>query len=966
MGQAFAIPTTLDYKEYTDDDNRFTIEYPDDWILGEGHPDALAAFNDQYDWRTDFQVFWNDDDTLDNRSDSKVLRAMEKGQWELCRDETFAEGIRKCSDFKAVDSDVFYTNDNRKVYFVKTNFTMEFSDYLRGQEHSFVKIFGLIYDGKGSWALVAESYEQVFDNHYDGIIYMMKSFSLESQSQPTPEPTPTPTVSNTPTQEVAIPAWTKNIFLWYGEDKVSDDELINALKFLIEGKILSVPTDSPSDSKTIPNNPLYSTYTNEKYDLTLQYPVDWSLSQLGQANEETVELAHIWYDGGMSRTQFKEVGPVDIWISLDHYFSETRVETYYGSPGVIILEWKQWCNSKNFWADEFICRDLSIDVKTITKDGKKQYHILSDYTFEYENGSTREQKDFNARITNIDSSFEVSVVTLAEDWEIYKDDIYSIIDSIQTTSTNTISDENGFLRLSSNVYELPQRGATGSFAYSSNIDLFGQFSEKVVGSVAIKITKPDGKIVQESIRMTRDGISFNHQYLIKSDFPIGEYQITVNTTSDIQLGPISFTAIPANPENQICGGAGWENLKILGGDIPASGFCRTINTPVLEKQVEDKEIPAWSKNIFLWYGQGQVSEDEIVNALQFLINKDIISIEKEKQASIEKEKQATAPLVFNQEPASEPTVSDKEIQKLTDEYWDCSISDPGPSSTCLAYDENKYTIGGIEELTDISWYNVVCDTDCNLSLYEHHDVDVKLKKFQDENLHKQLFDIYVSITPKQILDEVVFLYITTDDYAGNEAASVGRDGVNPLKFYLSIDPLDMAPSAGPIDEMYHKATMIHENAHILSLGSSQADNDGIPDDLYEEPYTELRKMVQEKEATCAPNYYNDVPGCMNGNSYLNLFFQKFSADISPSFKWYYEFDDNDKFLDHNALFYKKYQYKFVTEYAASNPDEDFAESFVAFVLKEKPTKSTTVDQKIRFFYDFPELVEMRDFIRSNL
>ena len=56
----------------------------------------------------------------------------------------------------------------------------------------------------------------------------------------------------------------------------------------------------------------------------------------------------------------------------------------------------------------------------------------------------------------------------------------------------------------------------------------------------------------------------------------------------------------------------------------------------------------------------------------------------------------------------------------------------------------------------------------------------------------------------------------------------------------------------------------------------------------------------------------------------------------------------------------------MTEYAASNPDEDFAESFVAFVLKEKPTKSTTVDQKIRFFYDFPELVEMRDFIRSNL
>ena len=108
--------TTSDssFKKYTDDDNRFTIEYPDDWVLSDSHPDEIIAIQDKYSWRTNFQVFWNDDDTLDNRSDSKVLRAMEQGQWEMCRDETFAVGDRKCSDFKAVDSDVFYTNDNRK------------------------------------------------------------------------------------------------------------------------------------------------------------------------------------------------------------------------------------------------------------------------------------------------------------------------------------------------------------------------------------------------------------------------------------------------------------------------------------------------------------------------------------------------------------------------------------------------------------------------------------------------------------------------------------------------------------------------------------------------------------------------------------------------------------------------------------------------------------------------------------
>ena len=178
------MPTTeaqnSNYKEYTDDDNRFTIEYPNNWVLGEGHPDAFAEFNDQYNWKTSFQVFLNEDDSLDNRSDSKVLRALERNQWELCDEYTFADvGDRKCSDFKAVDSYTMKTNDDRKVYFVKMTYTLEWEDYLPGQEHSIVKTLGLVYDGNNSWEMAVESYEQVFDNHSDKIIHMMKSFSLK-------------------------------------------------------------------------------------------------------------------------------------------------------------------------------------------------------------------------------------------------------------------------------------------------------------------------------------------------------------------------------------------------------------------------------------------------------------------------------------------------------------------------------------------------------------------------------------------------------------------------------------------------------------------------------------------------------------------------------------------------------------------------------------------------------------------
>jgi hypothetical protein len=403
------------------------------------------------------------------------------------------------------------------------------------------------------------------------------------------------------------------------------------------------------------------------------------------------------------------------------------------------------------------------------------------------------------------------------------------------------------------------------------------------------------------------------------------------------------------------------------GQIPDSAFLQGIQFLIKEGIMvipltetsgssDSQEVPAWIKNNAGWWADGQIDDGSFVSGIQWLVANGIIVVEQEE---------------------TQPTVrSDKEIQKLADEYWDCFTGER-VTSGCVAWDEDKHAIGGIEELTYISGYQVFDGClGCDWRNDYHNSVDAKLEKFQDEDLHKQLFDMYVSITPEQILSEVVYFEIATDSYGGKEAAAVGRSGGDfAMKYWLSVDPLDMAPSAGSIDKKYHKTTMIHENAHILSLGSSQSDNDdpysstGI-DDLYEEPYTELRKIVQEKAAACAPNYYDDASGCMKDNSYMNKFFQEFWVDIYPSFKWFFEFDDYDKFEDHNVLFYKKYKTQFVTEYAATNPSEDFAESFMVFVLKEKPAKSTAdfihKDQKILFFYDFPELVEIRDFIRNNL
>ena len=42
---------------------------------------------------------------------------------------------------------------------------------------------------------------------------------------------------------------------------------------------------------------------------------------------------------------------------------------------------------------------------------------------------------------------------------------------------------------------------------------------------------------------------------------------------------------------------------------------------------QDDVVPDWVKNIFTWYSQDQISEDEVLNAIKFLINQGIIDLD---------------------------------------------------------------------------------------------------------------------------------------------------------------------------------------------------------------------------------------------------------------------------------------------------------------------------------------------------
>ena len=55
----------------------------------------------------------------------------------------------------------------------------------------------------------------------------------------------------------------------------------------------------------------------------------------------------------------------------------------------------------------------------------------------------------------------------------------------------------------------------------------------------------------------------------------------------------------------------------------------------------------------------------------------------------------------------------------------------------------------------------------------------------------------------------------------------------------------------------------------------------------------------------------------------------------------------------------------MSDYAATNAIEDAAETFMTFVLEDEPTGDSMVARKIAFFWGYPELVAIRERIRTE-
>jgi hypothetical protein len=235
----------------------------------------------------------------------------------------------------------------------------------------------------------------------------------------------------------------------------------------------------------------------------------------------------------------------------------------------------------------------------------------------------------------------------------------------------------------------------------------------------------------------------------------------------------------------------------------------------------------------------------------------------------------------------------------------------------------------------------------------YEDVSADLIPYQEDQAdHQEIWDYFTALIPASERGSLAEYSIVTDG-KGEILAAVTQTLYDPKLWSLEVDIRD---SDDRRDLTY---TLIHEYAHLLTLGPEQV----TPSEaLFNNPYDD---NIFYDEVTACPNYFPGE-GCSATNSYINAFFDEFWADIYEEWLDINLIEDDVTYYEALDDFYYNYEDRFVTDYAATNPEEDIAEAFTFFVLSPRPNGDTIIEQKISFFYRYTELIQLREEILRGI
>lgn len=202
-----------------------------------------------------------------------------------------------------------------------------------------------------------------------------------------------------------------------------------------------------------------------------------------------------------------------------------------------------------------------------------------------------------------------------------------------------------------------------------------------------------------------------------------------------------------------------------------------------------------------------------------------------------------------------------------------------------------------------------------------------------DSLTATVWDTFVRVATLEYAAVTMVEYQVGDAPESDTLASV-RQTDDPEEWVLA------ANLASSDDPALLVPTLVHEYAHILTLGTEQLD----------------------PGAGACPTIDLDE-GCADADSTVWRFQKQFWSEYADAP------DPSNGEWEVTDAFFADHPDDFVSDYAATNVVEDVAESFMTFVLEDRPaagaTAGSVVAQKLEFFWQTPEYVEIRERIRAE-
>ena len=232
--------TNVDYETtlFTDPDGDYTIEFPSDgWSIHPYSGTSPEAMIKDSDGKTVIIISrFGGMETRGDMTDLEIFTSNYLLYADLCSNNTaygtmmYGFSYYDCYNLQKVDKKIDYTNQGKKLWILDLTFTTYDKYYLidaetidEGTSWSF-SARTTVKDSKQAWKFDTENLQKIRE--------IIKSFTI-LKPDTTPEPTELSNVQK-------IPDWVRNIFIWYGEEQISETELLGAIQFLVQQGIIDL------------------------------------------------------------------------------------------------------------------------------------------------------------------------------------------------------------------------------------------------------------------------------------------------------------------------------------------------------------------------------------------------------------------------------------------------------------------------------------------------------------------------------------------------------------------------------------------------------------------------------------------------------------------------------------------------------------------------------------------------------